>query len=75
MNFLDAVVRVLTEESGPMHWTAIQDAALRRGYLDPFTQGDIRRGVLASLSEAVRSGKVERVGTGVYRMTRADREG
>jgi hypothetical protein len=29
--------------------------------------------VLASLSEAVRSGRVERVGTGVYRMARADR--
>jgi hypothetical protein len=66
MEFRDAVMKVLRDEGGELHWTVIQDLALTRGYLDPFTQPQIRKGVLAALAEAVRAGDIERRGTGVY---------
>ena len=66
MDFHDAVVTVLREEGEPLHWTVIQDLALRRGYLDPFMQGDIRKGVVAALADAARAGEIERRSTGVY---------
>ena len=31
----EAVVRVLADAEGPLHWTVIQDRALRAGYVDP----------------------------------------
>ena len=49
MDYLEAALTVLREEAKPLHWTVIQDLALRRGYLDPFTQPDIRRNLLAAL--------------------------
>lgn len=65
----EAVLRVLADEgSGPLHWTLIQDLALRRGYLDPFTQPDVRKHLLAALAEAVADGSVVKDGTGVYRL-------
>lgn len=68
MDFLDAAVAVLREQGEPLHWTVIQDIALQRGYLDPFTQSDIRRRLLAALSEAARKpdGPVTKSGRGVY---------
>ena len=66
MDFHDAVMTVLREEGEPLHWTVIQDLALRRGYLDPFTQGDIRKGVVSALADAARACKIERRSTGVY---------
>jgi HB1, ASXL, restriction endonuclease HTH domain len=68
VEFLDAAVRVLEEQGEPLHWTVIQDIALQRGYLDPFTQKDIRKNLLAALSEAARSGSggVQKAGRGVY---------
>ncbi len=67
MEFLDAALTVLREEGGgPLHWTVIQDLALRRGYLDPFTQPDIRRHLLRAIAEGVRSGSLTKDGTGVY---------
>ncbi len=68
MEFLEAALAVLREEGKPLHWTVIQDLALRRGYLDPFTQEDIRRNLLAALAEGARSGALEREGKGVYRL-------
>ena len=68
MDFLDAALTVLREEGRPLHWTVIQDLALRRGYLDPFTQRDIRRNLLASLARAARQGTVVRDARGVYRL-------
>jgi len=47
LEFLDAAVAVLREEGKPLHWTVVQDLALKRGYLDPFTQRDIRKNLLA----------------------------
>ena len=66
MDFLEAALAVLREEDRPLHWTVIQDLALRRGYLDPFTQRDIRRGLLATLARAARDGRVSRDSKGVY---------
>lgn len=68
MELLEAVVTVLREEGKPLHWTVIQDLALKRGYLDPFSQPDIRRGLLSALAEAARSGRIVRATKGVYRL-------
>lgn len=70
MEPLEAAVKVLTEEREPLHWTKIQDLALRRAYLDPFETPDIRRVLLSALAEGVRSGILEKEGTGVYRAAR-----
>jgi len=66
VEFRDAAVAVLREEGRPLHWTVVQDLALKRGYLDPFTQPDIRRHLLSALSEAVDEGSVVKAGKGVY---------
>ena len=66
MEPLEAAIRVLGEEGVPLHWTKIQDLALRRGYLDPFELPDVRRTLLAALGDGVRSGVLEKQGTGVY---------
>jgi HB1, ASXL, restriction endonuclease HTH domain len=68
MEFLEAALTVLREEGEPLHWTKIQDLALRRGYLDPFTQPDIRRHLLAALARAAKEGAVVKDATGVYRL-------
>lgn len=68
MDFLEAALTVLREEGEPLHWTRIQDLALRRGYLDPFTQPDVRRGLLGALADGVRSGALVKESTGVYRV-------
>ena len=61
-----AVLAVLTEEAAPLHWTKIQDLALRRGYLDPFEHPDVRRQVQTTLRELARDGLIEKRATGVY---------
>jgi hypothetical protein len=66
MDFLEAAVTVLREEGTPLHWTVIQDLALKRGYLDPFTQRDIRKSLLAALARGAADGSLRRAETGVY---------
>jgi HB1, ASXL, restriction endonuclease HTH domain len=66
MEPLEAAVTVLREEGEPLHWTKIQDLALRRSYLDPFETPDVRRALLAALAEGVRSGVLAKQGVGVY---------
>ena len=66
MEPLEAAVTVLREEGEPLHWTKIQDLALRRGYLDPFEIPDVRKALLAALAEGVRSGRLSKASTGVY---------
>ncbi len=68
MEFLEAALTVLRDEGKPLHWTVIQDLALKRGYLDPFSQTDIRRNLLAALAVAARAGRVTKEGSGVYRL-------
>jgi len=66
MEPLEAAVTVLREEGEPLHWTKIQDLALRRGYLDPFETPDVRRALLGALAAGVRSGVLVKQGVGVY---------
>jgi hypothetical protein len=66
MEVREAALAVLRQEAAPLHWTVIQDLALKRGYLDPFTQTDIRRRLLRALADAVRDGEIAKVSTGVY---------
>jgi hypothetical protein len=66
MEELEAAITVLREEGEPLHWTKIQDLALRRGYLDPFENPDVRKALLAALAEGVRSGVLAKQGVGVY---------
>ncbi|HMC36808.1 MAG TPA: HTH domain-containing protein [Actinomycetota bacterium] len=66
MEFVEAALTVLREEGRPLHWTVIQDLSLRRGYLDPFTQRDIRRKLLQALAGAARTGQVIKESPGVY---------
>ena len=61
-----AVLAVLTEEVAPLHWTKIQDLALRRGYLDPFEHPDVRRQVQTTLRALESEGVVEKQAKGVY---------
>ena len=72
MDSLDAAVTVLREEGRALHWTVIQDLALKRGHLDPFTQRDIRKNLLAALARAVRDGTIVKVDTGVYSLPPLD---
>lgn len=62
----DAVRTVLEDAGKPLHWTVVQDRALRAGYLDPFEVGDLRAAVLAALRGLVADGALRRTGTGVY---------
>ena len=68
MDYLDTAVEVLKEQGKPMHWTVIQDVALHRGYLDPFTQKDIRKHLVAALADAAKrpNGPLIRASRGVY---------
>jgi hypothetical protein len=72
VDYLDAALTVLSEERTALHWTVVQDLALKRGYLDPFTQTDIRKNLLAALAQAAREGLVVKEGTGVYALRATD---
>lgn len=72
MDELEAAVRVLEEEGEALHWTVIQDLALQRGYLDPFTQKDIRRRLIGALADAAKrpDHPISKTGKGVYALER-----
>jgi hypothetical protein len=62
----EAVLQVLADAEEPLHWTVIQDRALRAGYLDPFETPDVRAAVLGALRSTVADGRVTKTATGVY---------
>jgi hypothetical protein len=66
MDPLEAAVVVLGEAGEPLHWTVIQDRALRRGLIDPFVVTDVRARLLRALRDGVRAGSLVREGKGVY---------
>jgi hypothetical protein len=66
MELLEAAIAVLREEGEPLHWTKIQDLALRRGYIDPFETPDVRKQLLAALAEGVRTEVLVKVSKGVF---------
>ena len=70
-----AVLAVLAEEAAPLHWTKVQDLALRRGYLDPFEHPDVRRQVQTALRALASEGLVEKQTTGVYFLAAREDDG
>ncbi len=65
----EAALKVLGEDLGAdLHWTVIWDRALQRGFIDPFTQPDARKELLAALAEHVRAGAIEKTSQGTYRL-------
>lgn len=69
MDPLDAAVVVLGDAGEPLHWTVIQDRALRRGLIDPFVVTDVRARLLKALRDGVNEGSLMRVGKGVYALS------
>jgi hypothetical protein len=65
---LEAAIAVLGEAGEPLHWTVIQDRALRSGRIDPFTTPEVRRALLGALRRGVRDGSLHAAGTGVYEL-------
>ena len=66
MDVREAILTVLRDAQEPLHWTKVQDLALRAGYLDPFEHRDIRRLVQTELHALARDGTIQRTGKGVY---------
>jgi hypothetical protein len=62
----EAVLEVLGDADEPLHWTVIQDRALRAGHLDPFATPDVRGAVLTAVRALVADGRVVKTATGVY---------
>ena len=62
----EAVLDVLGRADEPLHWTVVQDRALREGLLDPFELGDVRAAVLTALRELAAEGAVVKAAKGVY---------
>jgi hypothetical protein len=72
VDYLEAVVTVLREEGEALHWTRIQDLALRRGYIDPFVEPDVRKHLLAALAQGVGAGALVKTETkGTYALSQA----
>lgn len=65
---LEAALSVLRDAGEPLHWTVIQDRALRAGQLDPFTLPDVRRTLHRALARGVREGVLRKAGRGVYEL-------
>jgi len=65
---LAAAIAVLRAAGEPLHWTVIQDRALRSGRIDPFTTPDVRRALLGALRRGVQEGSLRAAGTGVYEL-------
>lgn len=70
MTAAEAVLAVLEDAGEPLHWTVIQDRALRAGNLDPFQTPDVRGAVLAAVRELVADGRAIKTATGVYALAR-----
>lgn len=69
MDALEAAVSVLDQAGEPLHWTVIQDRALRLGLIDPFVVTDVRARLLTALRDGVQAGSLVRVRKGVYALT------
>jgi hypothetical protein len=66
----EAVLEVLRGADEPLHWTVIQDRALKAGSIDPFETRDVRGAVLAALRALVTDGRAVKTATGVYAIAR-----
>ena len=66
----EAVLEVLRGADEPLHWTVIQDRALKAGSIDPFETRDVRGAVLAALRALVADRRAVKTATGVYALAR-----
>jgi hypothetical protein len=66
MEVADVILAVLADAGEPLHWTVIQDRALRSGGIDPFQTPDVRKAVLGALHALVADGLVVAPAKGVY---------
>jgi len=66
MEVADAILAVLSDAGEPLHWTVIQDRALRSGGIDPFRTPDVRKAVHGALHALVADGRIIVTATGVY---------
>jgi hypothetical protein len=66
MEVAEAVLAVLAEAEEPLHWTVIQDRALRSGAIDPFETRDVRKAVLGAVHALVADGRILPTSKGVY---------
>jgi len=62
----DAVLAVLRDADEPLHWTVIQDRALRAGSLDPFEIPDVRAAVSQAVRTLVADGRAVKTAKGMY---------
>ncbi len=62
----EAVLQALADAREPLHWTVIQDRALRAGWLDPFETPNVRGAVLGAVRRLVADGQIVKASTGVY---------
>jgi hypothetical protein len=69
MDALDAAIAVLEQAGEPLHWTVIQDRALRAGHLDPFVTPNVRRELLSALHRGMALGVICSADKGVYGLT------
>jgi len=66
----EAVWKILSASDEPLHWTVIQDRALREGFLDPFETTNVKAAVLGALRAFVADGRAVKTATGVYAAAR-----
>jgi HB1/ASXL restriction endonuclease-like protein with HTH domain len=62
----EAVREVLARSDEPLHWTVIQDRALREGLIDPFETSDVKRAVIGALRAMVADGRIVKSARGTY---------
>ena len=72
MTLEDAIAGILREAGAPLHWTVIQDRALRTGAIDPFVTPDVRRAVQTALRALVGDGIAVKTATGTYAAATGD---
>ena len=65
----DAVREVLAQSGEPLHWTVIQDRALRAGLIDPFATPDVKGAVLGALRALAADGRAVKTARGVYELS------
>jgi hypothetical protein len=64
----EACLRVLEDAAGEtLHWTVVQDRALKGRLIDPFTTKDVRGTVVKTLAKLAKEGRIVKEGPGLYR--------
>ena len=58
-------------DAKPVVIVRLRKGYMKRGYLDPFTQPDVRKNVLAALGQAARDGRLEKRDRGIYALPAA----